>query len=276
MQKHLHQLLAALALATPGPPPLASQVPSAPPAPGHCKGAHRAGGVQGHGNTLDQPRPSFPPPTPPHPETRKPDVAEVAIPKCSHLQSRAIFHVLRAILNHVCKTGILIDGTLACVCVSRHLWWLLPLQHHGDGGLGCSLEGIRLTSRLAVCGGGAEPSGIVGGVWAAPRAWLSRVLPHTPSAPVSAWNPNAFVSSGYHKPQVFVSQSPRCWKPETQVSGGLASPESSLPGLEVSTFSCVPQGLPCMCVCVLISSPEDTVLLGQGPPSRPISPSLLL
>lgn len=49
--------------------------------------------------------------------------AEAAIPKRSHLQSRAIFHVLRAILKQVCKTGILIDDILACVraCVGVHV-----------------------------------------------------------------------------------------------------------------------------------------------------------
>lgn len=39
--------------------------------------------------------------------------AETALPTCTHLQSRAIFHVLWAILKQVCKTGILIDDILA-------------------------------------------------------------------------------------------------------------------------------------------------------------------
>lgn len=47
--------------------------------------------------------------------------AEAAIPKRSHLQSRAIFHVLRAILKQVCKTGILIDDILACVRACVHV-----------------------------------------------------------------------------------------------------------------------------------------------------------
>ena len=39
--------------------------------------------------------------------------AETALPTCTHLQSRAIFHVLWAILKQVYKTGILIDDILA-------------------------------------------------------------------------------------------------------------------------------------------------------------------
>lgn len=61
--------------------------------------------------------------------------AEAAIPKRTHLQSRAIFHVLWAIFKQVCKTGILIGDILACMCacarVSGPLWRLLPPQCPG-------------------------------------------------------------------------------------------------------------------------------------------------
>ena len=71
------------------------------------------------------PKPAHRPPTrmqeaqsqPPHPcSVQRPENqmwAETALPTCTHLQSRAIFHVLWAILKQVCKTGILIDDILA-------------------------------------------------------------------------------------------------------------------------------------------------------------------
>lgn len=94
--------------------------------------------------------------------------AEAAVRKHSHLHSRAVFHVLRATLKQVCKTGILIAGILACVhvrvcaCVLTHasgrLWRLLLLQHLGRRGAG-GVSGARPGPRqAAVCGGEeAEP-----------------------------------------------------------------------------------------------------------------------
>ena len=98
------------------------------------------------GNTLDQPRPSSP-------AVQRPENqmwAETAVPKRSHLHSRAVFHVLRATLKQVCKTGILIAGILACVrvcvcvcmckCAHTRVWAPLPAvaaaASQETGGLG--------------------------------------------------------------------------------------------------------------------------------------------
>lgn len=129
---------------------------------------------------IPHPHPHHPAPreaqTQPPPSVQRPGnqmSAEAAIPECTHLQSRAIFHVLWAILKQVCKTGILIDDILAYVCaclcsrthVSGHLWWgrLLP-GHPGTrvGWGGVAQRATGLIARFTVCCKGAEPSGIGG------------------------------------------------------------------------------------------------------------------
>ena len=143
------------------------------------------------GNTLDQPRPSSP-------AVQRPENqmwAEMAVPKRSHLHSRAVFHVLRATLKQVCKTGILIAGILACVrvcvcvcmckCAHKRVWAPLPAvaaaASQETGGLG-EFPTLPAPRQAAVCGGGSEPSGTGG--WGGRPASSKMPAPHTPNTHV--------------------------------------------------------------------------------------------
>lgn len=125
--------LAAPALAPPGPAGSKSRYlqphVSAGPQPERVLGEQ--GASRWVRTPLDQPTPcqrARSPDSASTPSVQRPGnqmSAEAAIPKGTHLQSTAIFHVLWAILKQVCKTGILIDDILAyvvCVCVLAHTW----------------------------------------------------------------------------------------------------------------------------------------------------------
>lgn len=93
----------------------------------------------------EQEAPAQPPPGPRDQESR---CSEAAISTCTHLQSGAAFHVLRAILEQVCKTGKLMDDSRAVLTqasVSGHLRWLLPIQPLGGGVGGRFLKDLQIS-----------------------------------------------------------------------------------------------------------------------------------